>query len=84
MTPRRSRGRRVAQAACGTLVLILAARGASPAEPGAAGQAGPVTASPVQTTGIAGVYMTQIFPFADSGSLPTFYNFEKAVYDSLK
>ncbi len=37
-----------------------------------------------QTTGIAGVYMTQIFPFADSGSLPTFYNFEKAVYDSLK
>lgn len=44
----------MAQAACGTLVLILAARGASPAEPGAAGQAGPVTASPVQTTGIAG------------------------------
>ena len=37
-----------------------------------------------QTTGLAGVYMTQIVPFADSGSLPTFYNFEKAVYDSLK
>jgi len=35
-----------------------------------------------QTTGLAGVYMTQIFPFADSKSLPLFYNFEKAVYQS--
>jgi CubicO group peptidase (beta-lactamase class C family) len=35
-----------------------------------------------QTTGLAGVYMTQIFPFADSKSLPLFYDFEKAVYKS--
>ena len=35
-----------------------------------------------QTTGLAGVYMTQIFPFADSKSLPLFYEFEKAVYQS--
>jgi CubicO group peptidase (beta-lactamase class C family) len=35
-----------------------------------------------QTTGLAGVYMTQIFPFADSKSLPLFYDFEKAVYQS--
>ncbi len=37
-----------------------------------------------QVTGIGGVYLTQIFPFADTGSLATFYDFEKAVYDSLK
>ena len=36
-----------------------------------------------QTNGIAGVYMTQIFPFADSKSLPLYYDFEKAVYDTL-
>ena len=35
-----------------------------------------------QTTGLAGVYMTQIFPFADSKSLPLFYDFEIAVYQS--
>ena len=35
-----------------------------------------------QTTGLAGVYMTQIFPFADNKSLPLYYEFEKAVYDS--
>lgn len=35
-----------------------------------------------QTTGLAGVYMTQIFPFADDKSLPLYYEFEKAVYDS--
>ena len=35
-----------------------------------------------QTTGLAGVYMTQIFPFADSKSLPLFYDFEKTVYQS--
>ena len=35
-----------------------------------------------QTTGIAGVYVTQIFPFADNRSLPLFYEFEKAVYQS--
>jgi hypothetical protein len=29
-----------------------------------------------------GVYLTQLFPFADHGSLQTFYDFEKAVYDS--
>ena len=35
-----------------------------------------------QSTGIAGVYMTQIFPFADVKSLPLYYAFEKAVYDN--
>ena len=35
-------------------------------------------------TGIGGVYMTQIFPFADHRSLPTYYGFEKAVYDGLR
>lgn len=34
-------------------------------------------------TGVGGVYLTQIFPFADVGSVPTYYAFEKAVYDSL-
>ena len=37
-----------------------------------------------QATGIGGVYLTQIFPFADTGSLATYYDFETAVYDSLK
>ncbi|HXY05211.1 MAG TPA: serine hydrolase domain-containing protein [Burkholderiaceae bacterium] len=32
--------------------------------------------------GIGGVYLTQIFPFADSKSLPLFYEFEKQVYDA--
>ena len=36
------------------------------------------------TTGVGGVYMTQIFPFADTGSVPTYYAFETAVYDSLR
>ena len=35
-----------------------------------------------QATGLAGVYVTQIFPFADAKSLPLFYEFEKAVYQS--
>jgi CubicO group peptidase (beta-lactamase class C family) len=35
-----------------------------------------------QITGLAGVYVTQIFPFADAKSLPLFYEFEKAVYQS--
>ena len=35
-----------------------------------------------QTNGLAGVYITQIFPFADIKSLPLFYDFEKAVYDA--
>jgi CubicO group peptidase (beta-lactamase class C family) len=35
-------------------------------------------------TGIGGVYLTQIFPFADHRSLPTYYAFETAVYDSLR
>lgn len=30
--------------------------------------------------GLAGVYITQIFPFADHQSLPLYYEFEKAVY----
>ncbi len=32
--------------------------------------------------GIGGVYLTQVFPFADTKSLPLFYAFEKAVYQS--
>lgn len=35
-------------------------------------------------TGVGGVYATQIFPFADVESLPLFYAFETAVYDSLR
>ena len=35
-----------------------------------------------QTNGLAGVYISQIFPFADHQSLPLFYDFEKAVYDA--
>lgn len=34
------------------------------------------------TKGLAGVYITQIFPFADHQALPLFYDFEKAVYDA--
>ena len=34
-------------------------------------------------TGIGGVYMTQILPFADARSLPLFLDFETAVYRSL-
>jgi methyl acetate hydrolase len=33
---------------------------------------------------LAGVYMTQIFPFADAKSLPLFNAFESAVYSSLR
>ena len=36
-----------------------------------------------RTNGVGGVYMTQIFPFANEQSLPLFYAFEKAVYQSL-
>jgi methyl acetate hydrolase len=32
------------------------------------------------TTGIGGVYLTQILPFADKKSLPLYYEFEKAFY----
>jgi CubicO group peptidase (beta-lactamase class C family) len=35
-------------------------------------------------TGVGGVYLTQIFPFADVGSVPAYYAFETAVYDSLR
>ncbi len=35
------------------------------------------------TTGIGGVYATQILPFADKLSLPLYYGFETAVYQSL-
>src|SRR5258708_16344708 len=34
-------------------------------------------------TGVGGVYMTQILPFADAKSLPLFLEFETAVYRSL-
>jgi CubicO group peptidase (beta-lactamase class C family) len=37
-----------------------------------------------QSTGIGGVFLSQIFPFADTGAIPTYYGFEKAVYDSLR
>lgn len=32
------------------------------------------------TTGIGGVYMTQVLPFADKKALPLYYEFEKAFY----
>ena len=35
-------------------------------------------------SGIGGVYLTQILPFADKQSLPLFYEFEKAVYQNWK
>jgi len=35
-----------------------------------------------QLNGLAGVYLTQMFPFADYQSLPLYYEFEKAVYQS--
>jgi CubicO group peptidase (beta-lactamase class C family) len=35
-----------------------------------------------QTHGLGGAYATQIFPFADSKSLPLFFEFEKTVYQS--
>ncbi len=35
-------------------------------------------------TGVGGVFMTQIFPFADNESLPLFESVETAVYDSLR
>jgi methyl acetate hydrolase len=34
------------------------------------------------TRGLGGVYVTQIFPFADQKALPLFFEFEKAVYQS--
>jgi len=34
------------------------------------------------THGLAGVYLTKIFPFADDKSLPLYLDFEKAVYDA--
>ncbi len=33
--------------------------------------------------GVGRVCLTQIFPFADANSLPLFYSFEKAVYQSI-
>lgn len=35
-----------------------------------------------QTRGLGGVYATQIFPFGDHKSLPLFFAFEQAVYES--
>jgi methyl acetate hydrolase len=35
------------------------------------------------TKGIGGVYLTQLFPFADHKSVPLFFAFESAVYQSL-
>jgi len=37
-----------------------------------------------QKTGIGGAYLTQILPFADSKSLPLFYEFQSATYHSLR
>jgi methyl acetate hydrolase len=36
-----------------------------------------------QRKGVGGVYLTQVLPFADEKSLPLFYAFEKAVYQSM-
>jgi hypothetical protein len=36
-----------------------------------------------RTKGVGGVLSTQILPFADVKALPLFYDFEKAVYQSL-
>lgn len=36
-----------------------------------------------RTTGIGGVFMTQILPFCDEAALSSFRDFEQAVYDSL-
>lgn len=36
------------------------------------------------THGLGGVFLSQIFPFADTGSVPTFHAFETAVYDSRR
>ncbi|HEX4985320.1 MAG TPA: serine hydrolase domain-containing protein [Burkholderiales bacterium] len=36
-----------------------------------------------QHKGVAGVYMTQVLPFADEKSLPLYYAFEKSVYQSI-
>jgi methyl acetate hydrolase len=33
--------------------------------------------------GVGGVYITQVFPFADHKAMPLFFEFEKAVYKSL-
>jgi len=35
-------------------------------------------------TGVGGVFLSQIFPFVDTGSVPAYYDFETAVYDSLR
>jgi methyl acetate hydrolase len=35
-------------------------------------------------SGVGGVYLTQILPFADKKSAPLYYAFETAVYDSLR
>ena len=36
-----------------------------------------------RSTGIGGIYLTQILPFVDEKALATFYDFEKAVYQSV-
>jgi len=36
-----------------------------------------------QRKGVAGVYMTQVLPFADAKALPLFYGFEKSIYQSM-
>ena len=36
-----------------------------------------------QSKGVGGVYLSQVLPFADVKSLPLFYAFEKAVYQSI-
>jgi methyl acetate hydrolase len=36
-----------------------------------------------QRSGVGGVYLSQVLPFADVKALPLYYAFEKSVYDSL-
>lgn len=37
-----------------------------------------------RSNGVAGVYLTQILPFADKKSLPLYYAFETGVYDAMR
>jgi methyl acetate hydrolase len=32
---------------------------------------------------VAGIYATQVLPFADKKALPLFFDFERTVYDHL-
>ena len=35
------------------------------------------------TKNVGGVYLTQVFPFVDTKSVPLFLDFQKAVYQSI-